>query len=460
MFDNLSERLERSFKILKGEGRITEINVAETLKDVRKALLEADVNYKVAKTFTDTVKAKALGQNVLTALKPSQVMIKIVHDELTALMGGEASDLKLKTDLSIILMSMAIVMECQMKHMLERPSGCSLDDILYLSTDFSDNDAIRFLDKLRALPCVESAGACQSIPGAIGSSYVNPDKDGNKASYWFMKCDSATFNMLGFDIVEQYGQTVPGAVWLSESAAATSGTDHAHTDLSKTVSYDYKGRNIATGIVKDFIIMDAGYSEKTENGIIFIVRPEELWSLSYAIKTEGDHAQARRMITECYEAHCREVFGITVPAWINDYMTDYLENSLEGARRTMKMVEMFMILAIVLSLSGLVAISIFYADGNRKSIALHKVYGGTYGSEMLRNIRTYMVMALIAAAISIPVSVILSERYLQEFAWRIDSYGWIFAVTALLSLLFTAASVIWQVSRAARTDPAEALKTE
>lgn len=105
MFDNLSERLERSFKILKGEGRITEINVAETLKDVRKALLEADVNYKVAKSFTDTVKAKALGQNVLTALKPSQVMIKIVHDELTALMGGEASELKLKTDLSVILMS-------------------------------------------------------------------------------------------------------------------------------------------------------------------------------------------------------------------------------------------------------------------------------------------------------------------------------------------------------------------
>ena len=80
MFDNLSERLERSFKILKGEGKITEINVAETLKDVRKALLDADVNYKVAKGFTDTVKEKALGQNVLTAVKPSQLMVKIVHD--------------------------------------------------------------------------------------------------------------------------------------------------------------------------------------------------------------------------------------------------------------------------------------------------------------------------------------------------------------------------------------------
>lgn len=105
MFDNLSERLERSFKILKGEGKITEINVAETLKDVRRALLDADVNYKVAKTFTDTVKQKALGQNVLTAVKPSQLMVKIVHDELADLMGGESADLKLEHRPSVILMA-------------------------------------------------------------------------------------------------------------------------------------------------------------------------------------------------------------------------------------------------------------------------------------------------------------------------------------------------------------------
>lgn len=105
MFDNLSERLERSFKILKGEGKITEINVAETLKDVRRALLDADVNYKVAKTFTDTVKQKALGQNVLTAVKPSQLMVKIVHDELATLMGGESTDLKLEHRPSVILMA-------------------------------------------------------------------------------------------------------------------------------------------------------------------------------------------------------------------------------------------------------------------------------------------------------------------------------------------------------------------
>ena len=105
MFENLSDRLERSFKILKGEGKISEINVAETLKDVRRALLDADVNYKVAKTFTDTVKKKALGMNVLTAVKPGQLMVKIVHDELAELMGGTASELKLDIRPAVIWMS-------------------------------------------------------------------------------------------------------------------------------------------------------------------------------------------------------------------------------------------------------------------------------------------------------------------------------------------------------------------
>ncbi len=105
MFDNLSERLERSFKILKGEGRITEINIAETVKDIRKALLEADVNYKTAKQFTDQVKEKALGQNVITAVRPGQLMVKITHDELATLMGGEAQEINLKGSPAVILMA-------------------------------------------------------------------------------------------------------------------------------------------------------------------------------------------------------------------------------------------------------------------------------------------------------------------------------------------------------------------
>lgn len=105
MFENLSERLERSFKLLKGEGKITEINVAETVKDIRKALLEADVSYKVAKSFTDEVKQKALGQNVLTAVRPGQMLTKIVHDEMVELMGGKVIDINLKGNPTIILIA-------------------------------------------------------------------------------------------------------------------------------------------------------------------------------------------------------------------------------------------------------------------------------------------------------------------------------------------------------------------
>ncbi|MFN9595710.1 MAG: signal recognition particle receptor subunit alpha, partial [Bacteroidota bacterium] len=105
MFENLSDKLDRAFKVLKGQGKITEINVAETMKEVRKALLEADVNYKVAKTFADSVKEKALGQNVLIAVSPSQLMVKIAHQELAELMGGTMTDITLTGSPAIILMS-------------------------------------------------------------------------------------------------------------------------------------------------------------------------------------------------------------------------------------------------------------------------------------------------------------------------------------------------------------------
>ena len=105
MFENLTDKLERSFKILKGEGRITEINVAETLKEIRRALIDADVNYKVAKSFTDQVKQKALGQDVLKAVKPGQMMTKIVRDELALLMGGTATDIRLEGNPAVILIA-------------------------------------------------------------------------------------------------------------------------------------------------------------------------------------------------------------------------------------------------------------------------------------------------------------------------------------------------------------------
>ena len=105
MFENLTDRLERSFKLIKGQGKITEVNVSETLKEVRRALLDADVSYKTAKTFCDTVKQKAIGQNILIAVKPEQMMVKIVHDELAELMGSEHSEINIKGNPGIVLVA-------------------------------------------------------------------------------------------------------------------------------------------------------------------------------------------------------------------------------------------------------------------------------------------------------------------------------------------------------------------
>ena len=128
MFESLSDKLDRSFRLLKGQGRITEINIAETLKEVRRALLDADVNFKIAKQFTDTVKQKALGQDVLKAVKPSQMMVKIVHDELADLMGGDKSDINIKTNPSVILIaglqgSGKTTFSCKLAGMLKSKRG-------------------------------------------------------------------------------------------------------------------------------------------------------------------------------------------------------------------------------------------------------------------------------------------------------------------------------------------------
>ena len=166
------------------------------------------------------------------------------------------------------------------------------------------------------------------------------------------------------------------------------------------------------------------------------------------------------MITDAYRDFCLETYGVEMSAWVNSYMTDRLSEDLEGARRNMRLMELFMIIAIMLSLAGLVAISIFYADSNSRSIALHKIYGGTTGSETWRNIRIYMLMTIAADAVAIPVAVSIASRYLEEFAYRISLEAWIFAVTVLLSLAITGLSTVWQIRKAARANPADALKSE
>ena len=142
------------------------------------------------------------------------------------------------------------------------------------------------------------------------------------------------------------------------------------------------------------------------------------------------------------------------------YIGDIMKEDLNDVRNSVRIIELFMILAVVISAMGLTAMSIYHASENSKSIALHKIYGGTVGSETGRNIRVYMLMTAIADLLAVPVAVILCQRYLQGFPYRMDLQVWIFVVTVAVSLAITAVSVLWQVNSAARANPVDALKSE
>ena len=357
--------------------------------------------------------------------------------------------------IAIVLIALSVTMELQMKHMLHRPAGCNLEDIYYLNTDLTGTDRTRFMSRLSELPCTGKIGYTNGLPGSIGTMYTAEDSTGNTITFCIMTCDTAVFNMLGFKMVEKYSDCIPGSVWVNESTARSIGISKDNTGLGIL-----DPRNMASGIVGDFIINDAAFSEKYENGVIYIRDADYFPFGNYVIRTAGDHAMAARMITDAYNSFCLETFGVELSPWVNGYMTDRLSGQLEGARRTMRLMELFMVISIMLALAGLVAISIFYADTSRKSIALHKTYGGTTGSEIWRNIRVYMLMTLVADAAAVPAAVTLCRRYLQEFAYRITPEAWIFVLTVLLSLTITALSVLWQIRKAAAANPADALRSE
>ncbi len=370
--------------------------------------------------------------------------------------------------ISVVLIAVAITMETQMRYMLDRPTGCDYTDIYYLDTDLNGDVGNVFLDRLKELPCVNKVGVCDGIPGAINVTFMHSDEESdseNKKTYYIMRCDTVLFNMLGFDIQQQLEPMAPGSLWLSESAMKLSGInalDRNVGDLFNAYADEFGGYgNSLCGVVSDFVIKDAGVSEKDEGGgVISIVDDSEIDWKKYVIHTVGDHAEAQKAISQAYDDYCKEVYGVCIQPIESNYMVDYLANCLEKAKRNMRLIELFMIVAVILSLSGLVAISIYYADSHVKSIALHKVYGGTIGSETLRNLKLYFLMTLIADIVAVPVAIILCNRYLQEFAYRIEPYCWIFVITVLLSVVISLLSVIWQVGSAARTNPAIALKKE
>ena len=184
------------------------------------------------------------------------------------------------------------------------------------------------------------------------------------------------------------------------------------------------------------------------------------WGNGVMIDVSGDYKETEKAIMQAYRAYSEEQNGMVVEAAQNGYVQDLNNLLLRPAKMAMRLLELFMILSVLISLLGLIAMSTYYSEQSTKSIAVRKVFGSNVRRELWRTVKDYMILVGIAAVIGVPLAVWFCGRYLDRFAYRIEHYGWIIAVAAILGMLMAFLSVLWQTLKAARTNPAEALKKE
>ena len=370
----------------------------------------------------------------------------------------------LQNVIAIVLIALVITMEVQMRHMQKRPVGCHTENLFVIQSVLTGDEA--FENDLLALPCVKRMGHSYGHPGGayMGANWMRLNDPNNWISVRYLMCDTAAFDMYDFDIKALYSQIEEGR-WLPTQGLLESQMGMPMADFNPDSLGTWYKRNVGydlCGVVGDFAIKDAAHVEDETFGAVQIVGKEPMFKwvqFNPVLEIVGDHNEARKAIEAVYEKHIskREVYW---EPWVMDFIDDLLLKQLEGTKNKMRLVDLFMAVAVMLSLLGLVAMSTHFASEREKTIAVRKVFGGTMQSEIRRNLKEYVVMILIANAIAIPVAIWLCHRYLEDFVYRIDLHPWILAVTVLLSFAIAIGSVLWQIVSVARVNPVWALKKE
>ena len=215
------------------------------------------------------------------------------------------------------------------------------------------------------------------------------------------------------------------------------------------------------GVVTDYPTQPASANNQNPNGGVIVTRTEELrYSNSLLIGTTGEDKSYDEAIRQAYREFRLETSGVEEPAWRYGFVRDINRKQLAPVRRTLRLVELFAVLAVLISLLGLLAMSTYFADENTKQIAVRKVFGSDVGKETRRNVKSYMVLTGFACLIGIPLAIWAARIYLERFAYRVEGYGWVFALAVVISLAIAFGTVLWQTLKAARTNPAIELKKE
>ena len=371
----------------------------------------------------------------------------------------------LQNAVSIVLIALALMMELQMKHLSEKPVGAEIEDLYYLLLD-DIRQRGPLVEELQKMPFVTRIGISEGYPGGLVETLTEIER-GKRQMIGMMICDTEAFDMYGFKMKTDNGIDLRNSVWVDQytyDSMASYGADLNTPEGVRTIPLTSPDTRFG-GLLEDFALFDALTDARNAWCNIRVCDTENFVSwLSYGagllLRTTGDHFENRMAIMETYRKFCEEQKGIYMEPMTSGYIEDLLSEKLDDVESRMRIMELFMFLSILLSFMGLVAMSTYYSSENTGDIAIRKIFGSTVKDETAVSIWKYMKIVLISGLVAVPVAVMACSRYLEGFVYRIDNMWWVYAVAVVFALLISLAAVFVQTVRAARTNPAEALKKE
>ncbi len=352
--------------------------------------------------------------------------------------------------ITVALISLALVMELQYKHLLNMPLGANVEGLYFMSCGDVG------VDQLAAKPYVDKIGISEKYPGC-GHMQIQTAVDGHNYYINTFGCDKNAFDLFGFEIVRDY--QVPGGkgMWLSESAANVFAIDRENPVKPKELPWFWSDSLIA-GIIKDYVVDNPSEVNGNQVGIIY-VRDFD-YTPNAILKLNRYDADVRSDLRKIAEEESLRRYGDIRSADAYGFVSELIERDMTKARNFVSLIELFMLLATLISLLGLVAMSAYYIGLQTANIAVRKVLGGTVASEALRAVKEYMLLVGIAVLIGVPVAIYFANKYLMQFYYRIDGYGWVFVVAAVIALAISFLAVLSQTLKAAKANPAVELKKE
>lgn len=357
--------------------------------------------------------------------------------------------------LAVLLIGLGGVMEVQYHKSLQRPMNADIGNKYFLML-WSSTPQTGLVTELAKLPCVKKIGRAQGVPGVRPGGQISETRYGEEILYRTCRMDSTAFAMLKIEKTRDLNAPLYNSVWFSETAWAETGYDDDYHDCT-ILSQRAAGCGQVAGTFKDFPI-NASNIGSEEPAIIPIVRTEEMRFGGWLLDIIGDENEARKEIRRVYEEWSEKTFGTYVTPSKDFFLQENFLEELRPAHNNMRLTEVFMVIAVLISLLGLVAMSTYYAGENAKTTAIRKVFGGTIESETIRNILRYMVLVLTGCVTGLPMAIWSGGKYLEDFIYKLDTWWWIPVIGAGITLVISFFAVLWQTLSSARINPVEVLK--